>query len=86
MTLTSSSVLGEVSQDPYPSGASSEISKHIFLLYTPGDFQTAASMLYLFRTLCPVISLRVGTQFPIALLALPEPCPLTFKVLSVKPH
>ena len=44
-----------------------------------------------FKTISPwavhcVVSLRAETQFPLALLALPEPNPLIFKIPSLKPH
>ena len=43
----------------------SEISTQVTLLYTPGIFQAAASMLYLCRAVCYAISLWAGTQFPL---------------------
>lgn len=49
-------------------------------------FSTAASKLYFIRAVCSAVSLRVGTQFPLTLLALPELSLLVFKVLGVKSH
>ena len=70
--------------DPSLSSSHSEISQQISLLYTPGDFQTAASMLCLTGAFCCAVSLRVGTQFPIAFQALPEPNQQIFKVPGFK--
>lgn len=47
MVATSNFVVGEVSKDPCSSSTSYEITKHTFLLYTPGISPTAASLLYL---------------------------------------
>lgn len=41
--------------------------KKISFMYTPGVFQTAASMLYLRGTVCSAVFIRVGILFPIAL-------------------
>lgn len=38
--------------NPYPSSTSSEFSKQISILYTPGNFQTAASMSYVCGAIC----------------------------------
>lgn len=76
----------EVSPWSMPPSTCSEITKHISLLYTPGTFQTAASMLYLSKAVSCAVSLRVGTLFPFTLWAHPELSPLIFKLPGVKPH
>lgn len=58
-------------------------------MYIPGTFQTAAPALYLGGVACSAVSLKVGSQFPMALPALPAPPEvslLIFKVPGAKPH
>ena len=62
------------------SSIGSEISKQITLLYIPVVFQTAAYMLYLLKDVCCAVSLKMGTQFPLALSASPELNLLIFNV------
>lgn len=77
--------LNKSPQDPCPSRTYSGISKYISLPYMPGVFQTTSSMLYLCGSFCCAVSLMVGTQCPITLLCLPQPCLLIFKVLVLSP-
>ena len=81
--------------DLCPSSTHSEMNKYIFLSYAPGGFQTAASNHVYIHAVYPLAVaylfvcfgaafLRAGTQFPLALLALPELSPLIFKVPGFK--
>ena len=61
MTPTSSVFLEKSRKDPCSSSICSSISKQIYFLYNPGDFQTAASMLYFHGVVYCAISLKMGS-------------------------